>query len=525
MGLELRRDDIVYNLLKCNRKSKRRNRCSESSRIKNICTFAVCAMALMCTGCGSKKDGSVDVTKYEHVIRDEVSTENNDNNSDDITIPVITEAPDINTGDAGEENKTPVAETFTRDGMTFRTADDTIRITASKVRVRTGPSTDYEIVYTASLDEQFKRTADGDGNWDQIEYNGQLVYIYSPYIAVVNGDSMSQNNGTGVSSKKSKSIADLTIVDVSKQKYTYDEMSADLKELENKYPDYLKVNSSALTKDGRIIYEAVLGNPAASKHIIIHASVHGREYMTTLVVMKQLEYYLAYMETENYNGTSYKDLFDAVAVHIVPMVNPDGVSISQSGLEGITRTSIKQNIKTWYEREYSKGTTTYELADYLKYFKANANGVDINRNFDYGWDDFTGNKTQSSEKYKGVSPASEPESALLVKLTEEFAPVATISYHAAGEVLYWDYGQTDEFRERCNELVTLVNGLTGYAIRTKADDPQDAAGYGDWCAMVMNIPSVTIEIGKGNAPLEISEFSSIWNQNWQVPAAIAWQYK
>ena len=486
------------------------------------CAVLLCAVLLVCSGCGNKEE-PVDVTKYEHEVTDNTENKNDVNQPSDEQTPDITSEP-TDAPDNGADVITP--EVFTRDGMNFTPVNDTIKIAASKVNIRTGPSTDYEIVYTAKENETFKRTADGDGNWDQIEYNGQLVYIYSPYISVAGGGTV-QNSGTSSSStiKKSESIDGLTVVDVSKQKYTYDEMVADLKELEKKYPDYFKINSLTLTKDGRNVYEAVLGSANAEKHIIIQASIHAREYMTTLVVMKQLEYYLAYMDTGSYNGTSYKDLFNSVAIHVVPMVNPDGVSLSQSGLEGITRTSIKKSIKEWYERDYASSATTLSLEGYIEKFKANANGVDLNRNFDYGWDDFAGAKAQSSEKYKGVSPASEPETAALVALTEQLSPAAAISYHASGSVIYWDYGQDGELKERCSELVKQINLVTGYEIKTAANDPQDAAGYGDWCVMVKNIPSATIEIGTGSAPLAISEFSDIWNRNWQVPAMLAWQYK
>ena len=112
-----------------------------------------------------------------------------------------------------------------------------------------------------------------------------------------------------------------------------------------------------------------------------------------------------------------------------------------------------------------------------------------------------------------IAPASEAETAALVRLTEEVKPVLTISYHATGSVIYWDYGQTGELRERCESMVKKISQVNGNEIRYAASDKQDAAGYGDWCVMSKGIPSATIEIGVGTAPLGISEYSDIWKRN------------
>lgn len=320
-------------------------------------------------------------------------------------------------------------------------------------------------------------------------------------------------------------LKDLAVVDTSKQVYTYDEMLEDLEVLENEYPELVTLNTLTTTKDDRSVYEVVIGKEDAKNHIMIHAGIHAREYMTSLLLMKQLEYYLYNYSVGDYEGTTYSELFSDTVFHIIPMVNPDGVSISQNGLDGIKSDEIKKDAKTWYDRDYANGATTVSFETYLKRWKANGNGVDLNRNFDYGWEEFVGSSEQGAEKYKGEVVNSEPEAQALVALTKKYNPVAAISYHATGSVIYWDYGQTDELRDECETLAETIHKVTGYEIKYAATDKQDAAGYGDWIVMKEHIPSATIEIGTGTAPLGIDEFSNIWEENKELWAALVDLYR
>lgn len=298
-------------------------------------------------------------------------------------------------------------------------------------------------------------------------------------------------------------------------------MKEDLLALQQAYPDRMSFQSIASTADGREVYEVIFGNPLAEKHIILQAGIHAREYMTSLLVMNQLEMYLAYYEEGSYRNTELSSLFDEVCVHVMPMMNPDGISISQYGLDGIQSSSLRAAIREWYERDKRNGITDDSLSDYLTLWKANANGVDLNRNFDYGFEEYGGAAAPGALKYKGTAALCERESAALVRRTEEISPVLAVSYHASGSVIYWDYGQTGQLRSECSTMVDVIHAVNGNEIKYAASDKQDAAGYGDWLVMVKGIPSATIEIGVGAAPLSISEYSRIWERNAMMWAALA----
>lgn len=307
--------------------------------------------------------------------------------------------------------------------------------------------------------------------------------------------------------------------------YTYEDMTEDIQKLAARYSEIMEYSIIGITADNRYIYDIVMGDPDAEKQIVIQASCHAREYMTSLLVMEQLEYCLNGYYTEEYNGVLFKDLFDEYAVHIVPMLNPDGVAISQFGKEGIRDEAIRENLSVMYQNAVENGDTDYTEERFYQRWKANALGVDLNNNFDGRWETLKGAESPAGWSYKGEAPESEAESRCITELIRGLSdPVTVVSYHATGSVLWWDYGQTGEFMERCTEQAELVSSLTGYPLNPYAEG--SAGGLSDWIIADYygEIVPETIEIGKGEAPLNISEFSDIWKRNKDIFPALAYLY-
>lgn len=309
------------------------------------------------------------------------------------------------------------------------------------------------------------------------------------------------------------------IVNTSEGLYTYEAMAEDLELLSLAYPDIVTVTTEGQSADGRAIYAVRLGSLEAEQVVFVQAAIHGREHMTAQLVMEQLETYAKDYETGVYAGKTYRDIFSRVALVVVPMTNPDGVSISQLGTESIRSETLRTLVESFYERDGAGVTREY----FYKRYKANANGVDLNRNFAYGWEEFGGAKVPAADRYKGTEPGSEPETRVLMALTEREPVAVALSYHATGSILYWDFGQTGNIREQCLSFVDTVHRLTGYRIVYAASDKQDEAGYCEWAVGIKGIPEVTIEIGTVAAPLPISEFAGVWKRNRDVPVAVAEQ--
>jgi g-D-glutamyl-meso-diaminopimelate peptidase len=316
------------------------------------------------------------------------------------------------------------------------------------------------------------------------------------------------------------------IVPIDHAAYTYEEMRRDLYLLTVRYPSLVSEDSLGVTADGRQIMEAVIGNTAAAKHIVLQYSMHAREYINTLLAMKSLELYLMNYETGTYDGQTYLQLFSNVCIHIIPMANPDGVTVAQSGTAGISRESLKKNLEDTYESDKKLGRTEVSEDVYFTTFKANARGVDLNKNFDVNWENYnTGVPFSSTDCYKGSEPCSEAETKAIVSLVDRINCVCFISYHAAGQTVYWNYGAAGEQLEADKVLGTMCANVTNYALKAMyTDSAKPNGGCSDYMELVRGIPSVTIETGKGTCPLKADQFPEILSKNLSIIPAAAEKY-
>jgi g-D-glutamyl-meso-diaminopimelate peptidase len=289
-----------------------------------------------------------------------------------------------------------------------------------------------------------------------------------------------------------------TVVALMGRYYTYKEMKEDMALLAERYPDTMSYRSYGTSADGRDLLAATLGNPNAEQQVIITAGMHAREYVNSYAVMQQLEYYLKHYDTAIYKGRSLRELFDQVCFIIVPMTNPDGITMAQEGLGAIRDGNLRATVKDICR---SLGITGEAAIDkYLNnYWKANARGVDINRNFDALWiEHFDGIGKPWSKDYKGYVALSEVESAYLVALTESLSnPVASVCVHSQGEIIYWRCFQEGVLEIQNQRLAEVAAGITGYDI---IDENQTEPSYSNWTILAHGIPTITVETGLGGYP-------------------------
>lgn len=309
------------------------------------------------------------------------------------------------------------------------------------------------------------------------------------------------------------------IVDTSKAEYSYSEMVDDLIQLAGKSEGRLTYSTVGETLDGRKLYAAVLGNKNAERQIVISAGIHAREYMTPMLVMKQIEYYLYNYDSGSYGDVSFAEMFEKYSFCILPMCNPDGIALAQNGIDALRSEELRETVRKIYERD---NTTTADFADmaindYLKYWKANARGVDLNRNFDTAaWYENPVHKPCFAD-CRGEAPLSEPESRAMADYVKGLSnPVCSIAVHSRGEVIYFDCGQENTVPSL--ELAQLVSGTNGYSV---SYNDRSVAAFDDWCIIKSDIPSVTVETGVSSCPLPIKEFEKIWNDNRDLWAAVA----
>ena len=286
---------------------------------------------------------------------------------------------------------------------------------------------------------------------------------------------------------------EFTYVDVSQQIYSYDAMVEDIALLAANHEGFFSYESVATTSQGRNVWLIKFGNLQAENKIFVTGSIHAREYMCSQLIMRMLEEYTLHYDI-------YAGAFDSVCFYIMPMVNPDGVTISQYGSAGATQ----EYTKNWLNGFVYSGISLTQI-------KANANGVDLNRNFPVG---FCAADKQacapSLAYYPGTEPLSEPETLAIARILYENHFAMGINYHSMGNIVY--YGaktNSKEVDEACKAMANVAHELTGY----KREYCGKAIGsLADYFGAVQQSPSITLEIGRAN-PVPISQFDEIYRKN------------
>ena len=282
--------------------------------------------------------------------------------------------------------------------------------------------------------------------------------------------------------------------------YSYDQMREDMRALTEIYGETIKIVIAGESANGLELPVMVLGNPQAPHHVFVQAAIHAREHMTALLAMALSEAWLK-------AGASQE-----VCFHVMPMANPDGIQISQ----GLVYDAHIQQIQA---SDAAAAGEQPDEAEYLREWKANYNGVDLNRNFDALWEKVEASTSPSSEGYRGTAPESEPETQALVSYTKSRDFDATISYHATGSMIYWQFGDATQADRAAYALAKVIGELSGYSI--EPDDGTSFGGYKDWASSKCGIPSLTIEIGTRSAPLPETDFYNIWMRNRFVFRTVA----
>ncbi len=301
------------------------------------------------------------------------------------------------------------------------------------------------------------------------------------------------------------------IVDTRSQHYTHQRMMAELDSLAGLYPECVRYTIADTTHEGRPIPLVVFGNPDAPRHVMVQAAMHAREYLSAQMVMAMLENY-AYMyhHDKKINGLGVRPLFSEVCFTILPMVNPDGVSISQKGIDGALTTPTLE----WLTQMVDSGRDCTRI-------KSNARGVDINRNFPNGFAVAEGlRNVKDFDFYPGQAPLSEIESQLMMRTAQLHDYTCFLNYHTSGNLVYYGCGNAaDNVNALAQKMAQLIENHTGFP----GYGPDSAAPNGSWADEVevrFLRPSATIELGT-YSPVPVKEFPKLLRKNMPIWADLA----
>lgn len=196
----------------------------------------------------------------------------------------------------------------------------------------------------------------------------------------------------------------------------YQDLTKRLRALHLGEPQLASIGKSV---EGRDIWALRLGQ--GRRRVLFTGALHGREWIATEILLRLSE--------QLAHEFSYSNLTLAV----VPMLNPDGVVAA-----------ARQTDRVHKSRQ-----------------KSNARGVDLNRNFDADWKGagIDPEPSFTDGNYPGEAPFSEPETAVIRDLVEEFDPEVVADWHFRGGLLDIEHGGP-----RGRELAELLAGESGYEI-------------------------------------------------------------
>lgn len=234
------------------------------------------------------------------------------------------------------------------------------------------------------------------------------------------------------------------------------------------------------------------------------ASTHANEWITTPVILKFIEdYATAYSKSENIYNVSSKELFSKCTIHLVPLLNPDGVDLVNDNIDKNSAPYIKA----------ADIANNYPGISFPSGWKANLQGIDLNLQFPAMWEKAKeikfsqGYTTPAPRDFVGDFPLQAQEALAIYDytITNNFALMLT--FHTQGEVIYWKF--LDYNPPKAEEIGKKISKASGYALENTPYN-SSFAGFKDWFIQNYNLPGYTVEAGLGNNPLPISQFDSIY---------------
>ncbi len=279
--------------------------------------------------------------------------------------------------------------------------------------------------------------------------------------------------------------------------FSYFDMIKTVANLSKEHP-FAKTSVIGKSVMGKDIPALRIGRSA--EYVLFAGGFHGSEHITSALLLRFCEELCAALEDDRViEGLNVRKAMYGRGLIVVPSVNPDGCEISRFGLSATGGSK--------FIRKLSGGD--------FEHYNANARGVDINHNFDADWKTLREREKQagiagpSSRRFGGFAPESEPETVALTNLCKTVHIRHAVAFHSQGEVIYAPTGDTPPKRSR--RMAEIMSASSGYAL----SEPEGLAvggGFKDWFIKEFDRPAFTVEIGLGENPLPLEDYSKIYKQ-------------
>lgn len=197
---------------------------------------------------------------------------------------------------------------------------------------------------------------------------------------------------------------------------------------------------------------------------------------------------------EHFSDFDNRNLFQSCSVYMVPVLNPDGFNYMQ-----------------FIPDYYDSGRKNREFPKDEKRPHVYQQGVDLNRNYSYGWSLETTDPT--SVYYQGKHPFSEPETTALKNLVETIKPHIAVSFHTPGKIIQYPFGYTN-IAAQDDKLISIclkIKELIGHRYQILPDYHNyfKSGTEIDWLYGEKHIKAFRIEMGTSLFDTNIPEYTNI----------------
>lgn len=310
------------------------------------------------------------------------------------------------------------------------------------------------------------------------------------------------------------------------ERYSFDELYQSAIMLKENYSDILQLEIIGQSLDNRELFLLRLGR--GSKNIICTGGVHGRETINPVVLLKMIEKSAAAFrrgikeeEIKRYQygchcydeyameqislpshcpynvdfAMSTYAFFMNYTINIIPLLNPDGYMIALYGFDSIRNPRYRHMAECLNQSASS--------------WKANARGVDINRNFP---------SVLWRRKFASDTPGSEPETRALMQLFHQIPSIAYLDYHSRGrEIFYYRNEMPISYNQRQLRIAARLQQITGYTLIRPDDEIEQGDTGGNtvhyysenFCKPAITLETVPDEEG---FPLNIAYQEKVYHE-------------
>jgi hypothetical protein len=248
--------------------------------------------------------------------------------------------------------------------------------------------------------------------------------------------------------------------------HTYAEGVAELQALEAAHPDFCSLDSVGYSNlDHLIVYAFKISDNVSVEEdepaILFTGGVHADEILGVEIAMRFCNDIVTRYAAGDTGVTRYVNNYE---IYVIPFANPEGHTVVEGG-----------------DMDWRKNKTDNNRNGILDYH----DGVDNNRNYDFGWNIDTGADATTPESlmYKGPYAFSESENVCMAAWGQKYKPLVAVEYHSptygrSEKVYYnWYWYSSDGGHGMApdeNSMHNIGIGFAGSVINDRGDSTYEA---------------------------------------------------